>query len=558
MATSVSLADLRGGETLEPGTYEITGAAEGELEALLEALMGVEVPEGGYEPGSEEVTAGGLKLMCSEASEANCNVTIDDEGVVTVMGTILVVAEGGMFPSDDTGPDMAAIERATKAAATKRTAIGVEAAVAVADDEGLGGTGAPTDSQVEGEYNLKIEYDDGQKVTITVEGATAAQDTMFPEGMYLGDGLTMLLRDISEMGSEDTVEEVVIVATDIDPPDPKEFGMVHTLDVRVDGETATDAAPNDALIVAAANLAHVKADAFTAPDDTVGTIMLSFQHEVADDSSTTDVDESRDAAEIMGTYEGAMGTYKCNATGASCTVTVNTMGVVSAVSANDWIFIPASGETVDVPDDDYLHYGFWLKRTTDSDGMTTYDEVQTFAGSSVAASGSVSAVTGTATYKGEDGATGVYVRNQEYYPSTGKLKRATSGHFTADVMLKATFGQLLVDGTGTIAPNMLNTLTGTINDFELFASGDMTETPNKWEVKLDGTITPGTGTASGTTEVEDVEMPGSFSATFHGPAADTDGNPIHPHSVVGEFNADFGDGVAAGGFGARKPEMMEE
>ena len=30
---------------------------------------------------------------------------------------------------------------------------------------------------------------------------------------------------------------------------------------------------------------------------------------------------------------------------------------------------------------DYLHYGFWLKRTTDADGMDTYNEVETFAGS---------------------------------------------------------------------------------------------------------------------------------------------------------------------------------
>ena len=36
------------------------------------------------------------------------------------------------------------------------------------------------------------------------------------------------------------------------------------------------------------------------------------------------------------------------------------------------------------PGADHLHYGFWLKRTTDADGATTYNEVETFAGSSVA------------------------------------------------------------------------------------------------------------------------------------------------------------------------------
>ena len=97
----------------------------------------------------------------------------------------------------------------------------------------------------------------------------------------------------------------------------------------------------------------------------------------------------------MGTYQGGMGTYKCNAD-AACTVTVNTMGEVSGVSnADDWIFIPASGSAVDVADTDYLRYGFWLKRTTDADGVLTYNEVETFAGSSVAVSGDVGRVTGT-------------------------------------------------------------------------------------------------------------------------------------------------------------------
>ena len=73
----------------------------------------------------------------------------------------------------------------------------------------------------------------------------------------------------------------------------------------------------------------------------------------------------------LGTYEGAMGTYKCNAENDVCTVTVDAKGVVSAVStADDWIFIPADGATVDVDDTDYLRYGAWLQRTADKDGAT--------------------------------------------------------------------------------------------------------------------------------------------------------------------------------------------
>ena len=74
-----------------------------------------------------------------------------------------------------------------------------------------------------------------------------------------------------------------------------------------------------------------------------------------------------------------------------------------------WIFTPDTGATSDVADTDYLNYGFWLMRTTDADGVLTYDEVQTFAGSSIDASASVTDVEGMASYEG--GAVGVYVKN---------------------------------------------------------------------------------------------------------------------------------------------------
>ena len=185
---------------------------------------------------------------------------------------------------------------------------------------------------------------------------------------------------------------------------------------------------------------------------------------------------------------------------------------MSAVSNDDdWIFIPADGATVDVADTDYLHYGFWLKRTTDSDGAITYNEVETFAGSSIDASGDVSTVRGSATYEG--GATGVYVHNVTN--PDGTEKSATSGHFTADVELTATFGQVPVsatDTTGTIAPNLLNTVTGTIDNFDLSGHD---EGPG-WSVSLQGDITEGDGTASGTAKGGG-EGDGSFTATFTAP-----------------------------------------
>ncbi len=449
-------------------------------------------------------------------------------------------------------------EAENKVAGTKGTAIAAEGTQTT--DAGLGGSDAPapTAGQVAGEYNLDIKHDGGQVVTITIEGATEDDNEVI---MANDMGMHVRTHDADDDGN--VMEEVVVVRTDIEAPKAVEFakfevmaadGTVTTpqeLNVSTDTTNDTPTATNEALGIVGGNLGMVKASAFTAPAGTVGTTVLSFQQAVADDASTTDVDESRDAAELAGTFNGSMGTYKCNAT-AACTVTVNAMGVVSAVSNDsDWVFIPATGATTDQPDYDYYHYGFWLKKTTDEDGVLTYNEVETFAGSSVNASGDVATVTGSATYEG--GAVGVYVKN--VYNSDRTLDVATSGHFTADVSLTATFGQVNnAAGTGTIAPDKLNTLTGTIDNFALSGGED-----NDWSVALQSDGDPNAagiqadsdGTMAGTAKGGDGD--GSFTAIYHGSlTAAADGTIPKPGSVVGEFNAGFTDGTVAGAFGARR------
>ena len=72
-----------------------------------------------------------------------------------------------------------------------------------------------------------------------------------------------------------------------------------------------------------------------------------------------------------------MGTYRCNG-GTDCTVTLDAKGAITAIDGS-WIFTPAPRVTTDQPDYEYLSYGFWLKKTTDEDGVLTYNEVETFA-----------------------------------------------------------------------------------------------------------------------------------------------------------------------------------
>ena len=226
---------------------------------------------------------------------------------------------------------------------------------------------------------------------------------------------------------------------------------------------------------------------------------------------------------------------------ADCTVTIED-GKVSEIG-NGWVFTPNKGATSDVADADYLHYGFWLKRTTDEDGVLTYNEVETFAGSKLDAStgGDLDDVEGSATYNG--GATGVYVKNVQN--PDGTLASATSGHFSADASLKAYFG-----GTS-VAEDDQNSITGTINNFAL--SG---EEENAWSVALKGTRASGSNMITGTANGGGTE--GMFAGTFHGPTpltpAEDDDNAsrVAPGSVVGEFGANFSNGSVAGGFGARK------
>ena len=349
---------------------------------------------------------------------------------------------------------------ATKAAATKTTAIKAEADQVV--DGGLGGGGGPTGTTPPTPYGMTIERShDATTVKITDSTMAGDDDPKFVmQDMDLGEGTTMHVRDNGE-----GVEEVVMVSTDIEAPKATAFAMVtgqaldHDLDTTEDADG--DGTPDNDFTALAVD--ETSAD--------VRKLVMSSEFTPGAGSQTVltfggddPADEDDAAAEVEGTYNGAMGTYMCAGGAADCTVTLDAMGMITAMS-DGWIFTPDAGATSDVPDGDYLSYGFWLKKTTE-DGAVTYNEVETFAMSSVAASGSVADVTGKATYSGD--ALGVYV-HQVHNPA-GNIDSATSGHFTADVSLTAYFGQVPVsdtDTTGTIAPNLLNKLSGTINNFML-------------------------------------------------------------------------------------------
>ncbi len=509
----------------------------------------------------DDWTNGDVTYSCP-AGGAACEIEVMADGrTVTSTGGAATAARSAASIAQQTADEdaarMAAVAAATKAAGTKRTAIAAEAEQGT--DAGIGGSA--DDGSAVTTYSLSIKRD---RMATTVEIADTAlagdDDPKFMQAMDLGGGTTMHVRAMDADDDGNVVEEVVMVTTDIEAPKAVEFEKFQLVEVPADQSSTTTTTPQEldvnpktaggsdfqSLNIASGGTAEtgiILAQIMGPPAAAVEGGSQTTPY--TDVTATQDVNERR----FTGTYNGADGTFVCTtAGGTACSATTNNKGEVTAL-VGDWNFTPAMGATSDQPDYDYLSYGFWLKRTTDKDGVLTYNEVETFARSSAQLSGSVASVTGTATYSG--GATGVYVRSVTN--SDGTEASATSGHFTATAELTATFAQVNNDaGQGTIAPSMLNTLTGTISDYQL-SGGEA----NNWMTVLAGAIVPSTGTvdaaATNTAKGGSPTNDGSFTATFHGDVTAT-GTPAvvpKPSSVVGEFNSFFTDGSVAGGFGAR-------
>ena len=540
-AAALSLAACSGGgssttggpDPMPPDPMPVNVSLAGVTPGYMALAAGtVDIPAGG------STDHGDVTFACAAGGD-DCVVTVAGDGTVTATGGTVTAMNSPAYQARIEAA-AAAVVAATRAALTKETAIAAEAeqtAAGGAGDDGPGGADAATD------HAITITRDRaGTTVTITVDAAMA-DDPTFMQAVDLGGGRTMHVRTMPADANGNVVEEVMVVGTDIEAPTATPFAMApgQALNAGADGAPATGADavafdPGDELDSndpgQAAVLAKIMSSAFAS--GTAATLTFGGD----DPNDPTDA-----AFTTAGSYNGAAGTYTCAGEATDCTVTLDAMGMLIGMS-NGWIFTPDTGATSDVPDADYLHYGFWLKRTTDAMDAVTYDEVETFAASSAAASGDVRSVTGSATYRGD--AAGVYV-NKVFNPD-GTIDRATSGHFAADATLTATFGQVYDAGNeGTIAPNLLYTLRGTIDNFRL-SGGEA----NTWSVELHGDITDNSGMASGTAMGGVAGRDGSFDATFHGPVTDADNDPVQPHTVVGEFNADFSDGSVAGAFGARK------
>ena len=479
----------------------------------------------------------------------------------------------------------AAAAAVTKSAGTKMMAITTEAGQSAENDGTLGGsnedgTAVTTYSYTVSRNRMGITV----KVTDTVNPATDEDAPQFSEAMGFANG-SMQVRTMKENDDGETESEVVVVRTDIAKPTARPFAidgdnkgvyalnvdLAPTMDADNDGEPNKDftaksvgeeanAAPDEA------ELKLVRSSAFV--PGAGSTTELTFNRFIADTDDGTPGNQPRAAFETAGTYNGADGTYKCNGENNDCTVDLNAKGEITGMSAG-WVFIPGDGETVDVADASYLSYGFWLKRTMSAKDGTVYDAVETFAmahGIDRSDAQNIGQVTGDATYEG--GAAGVYVKNVT--DNQGATLSSTSGQFEADVELNANFGG------GNIGVNNQFAISGEVKNFTLHPTddgGNSNAADNDWAVKLNaadfsGRTGMGPGkepaesgfenTFSGTATGDSSAAAGSWSGAFWGAAGqidhDNDGGTTPaintpPSAVTGEFNANFTDGTAAGGFG---------
>ena len=210
-------------------------------------------------------------------------------------------------------------------------------------------------------------------------------------------------------------------------------------------------------------------------------------------------------------------------------------------------FTPAEGATVSEPDDDFLHYGYWVDSSTNEDDDPVR-KVQTFAGGSIPYTGDLPNPTDrsiSATYEGA--AVGVYAQKTAFSPQTGALLTGHVGSFTADVVLNANFGQ-----STSVAVDDQNAISGTISNFM----------DGEFELGWTATLktkkfTAGTGETSGGEDA----APGSWTASLFGSSASdfdhddnagTDAIARVPSGVAGEFIVHFENGHAAGAYGAEK------
>ena len=525
-----------GGDAPVTGMMDGDGSLEGKFILSGEMIPVEDVADGTTIPieSEAELPLDGVgTVRC--VSDEGCLLTVK-EGTLTIMGNLQIVI---VDPDLDDATEMLLAELVVDKLPTTPPVAGLAAldggAVAAAIGRGTGDT-TEDFQEVAGGVVKKADDDMGDEYAKSDTHAPAAIDG------WAGALYTRTMEDDAETMEDDESSTTMVVSyTNIDDPTPDEYQIYYTQSTASDRDgiaTIDDAVTGNVIKFVDGDVSaismHFDGDALPEGSN----IFVIF----VDDEDTTDTNERM----FEGMFHGVPGTFACTDV-AECRAENNADGDLAKLLGT-WTFTPKEQEMGDdaymvagvVADTDYLDFGYWIVTKQGEDGPVY--TVGTYAnGAPDSNYGPTASVVGTAKYAGP--AAGVYM-TKTFDANSGDPIPGAAGYFTARAMLIATFGQTgedHPDGLESIAPGLLNTVTGTVMNFRNSA-GEMID--EDWEVELmksemiaaDGTFT---GATTGM---------GSYSGTFHGDDPGTENE--HPGAVTGTFDAHLSNGHVAGGFGA--------
>ncbi len=458
---------------------------------------------------------------------------VEDPKAAKVVGPAILASEMTM-PTDGTDPE--------RTMDNTRIAVDGLTATDQGDDDAPGGTNI-----VDGAQNADTKLKASDKMGAMVSG--------FEGGVFAQDNGT----DTKDPTQVDTV----YVYSDKEPNTAQEYSMYWTSTTVSDMTNGADEG------VSAVNTVADKLDTLTlsasATEHPMSSALPSANQsytDYEDDADTTDMNE----ASFDGTFRGVAGGFSCEVgsnAGDVCRATRDEDGKVS-FTGGAWTFTPTEPEGEAkvmvagvIPDPDYLTFGFWLRETTDKDGMvsamieTLYGTEATY--TTATADGLTGEdLEGEATYSGS--ATGKFIRKE--FTSGGDETVVAGGQFTATADLTAYFGE-----PTSVAMDNHNMIDGSITDFKDGYGNDIDDT---WTLTLNATSFADSdadnNVFSGGTEGDKGAGAGFWEGIFAGAETmpDPDDNtatvPVRPSGVVGEFNGHFNNGHVVGAFGATLDE----
>ena len=329
-------------------------------------------------------------------------------------------------------------------------------------------------------------------------------------------------RNVYERTTASDSTDTFVIYSNKDDPTPTAFSDVYPFDHDADSDAA-----NDSLIVDMNNVGSI-------------TGVTGFPNA----GTRVEVQYSDDEA-LAGTFAEVSGTYTCVS---GCSLSGESDGRFDAIGGT-WHFTPDDENVpVDVPDSDYVHFGYWLNET-EVGGEPAYMVDAIAGGTAESAIGTVQSLEGRATYTGA--ATGLYVIKT--FTLDGEVQNPMGGQFTADTMLTATFG-------GSSVPAISHySIVGSIKDFVDRSGGAI---DSSWSVELKAARfgTQQGAMLEGETVGDADADAGSWDGRFFGPVAldsddTTSGNQSTlPSAVAGTFDAQFTNGAVIGSFGAEKDD----